>query len=303
MKKKTKNTHIVYHIADLDGHLSGLIACEGLKAQGVRDIVMHGHDYSYDHDELMEKLLAQNGDDVYMLDLSLPKQMMISLAYRSEGQFFWFDHHKTAIDDMGEADIRGTREVGKAACIIAWEYFYPEEVLPLGVELLGQYDVWDLDGVRDWDGMVMPFQYFWKYQSTMPHPDINSPLKALLHWDESAVEDMVSRGVTILDYQKRQCVNQAEIYAHEETFNVGGGEYRVICINSNLRNSMALEGAFNFNRHDFMCVYVRLKGQWVVSFYHPNPKKIDVGKIAKCFGGGGHAGAAGCQLDILPWES
>ena len=43
------------------------------------------------------------------------------------------------------------------------------------------------------------------------------------------------------------------------------------------------------------------KGQWAVSLYSSNAD-IDVSKIAKAKGGGGHKGAAGFQCKTLPFE-
>ena len=152
----------------------------------------------------------------------------------------------------------------------------------------------------------MPFQYYWKYRDTDPAQwGDASPLYPILKAGDDVIRTMIMTGVELLDYQSRQCKIMAEAHAHEETITPPDSTdvYNIICINSNLRNSIALDAVFNERRHDFMCVYAWTNNQWVLSFYHPNPPEgLNIGvDVAKRYGGGGHAGAAGCQLKELPW--
>lgn len=59
--------------------------------------------------------------------------------------------------------------------------------------------------------------------------------------------------------------------------------------------------AFSDKLNEFdVCVAMIYNGEkWVVSLYSVNPK-IDVGDIAKAYGGGGHHGAAGFVCKSLP---
>lgn len=298
-----KTTHIVYHIADLDGHASGLVALEASEKK--RNVKLYGHDYGFDHEELVNHFSPN--DDIIMLDITLPQDFMVDLAMNHHGDFILIDHHASRFDELRPLEIRGVLEKGKAACVLAWEYFFPEKEIPMGIELLGQYDVWDKKGKYDWEKEVLPFQYYWKYRDTDPEQwGESSHLRYLLHGSENVFRSMIASGVEILDYQRRQCKIFAESYAHEERFffpNYDGKEYKALCINSNLRGSIALESVFNDRIHDFMCVYAYTDGKWVLSFYHPDPPEgLNLGELAsKGFGGGGHKGAAGCQLSGLPW--
>lgn len=295
-------THIIYHIADADGHMSGLIA---LKAhENSSEIEMHGYDNGFNYEELMAKI--EDDDLVIMLDISLPKELMFELSDRA-GDFIWIDHHQTAIDEVADIGIKGVQEVGTAACRLAWEYFYPNEVCPMGIALLAQYDVWDKEGRYDWKEQVMPFQYYWKYRDTDPGQfGLNSEMAILLSDNNiNLIPAMVIDGRNILNYEKRRSKVMAETYAHVETINTGERSYNALCINSNVRSSMALDSMFDERKHDFMCVYVDTGTEFRISFYHPNAEEygLHLGKdVAKKFGGGGHAGAAGCNLLDLPWE-
>jgi len=52
------------------------------------------------------------------------------------------------------------------------------------------------------------------------------------------------------------------------------------------------------DRYDLLIPYYHDGTQWTVSLYS---EKVDVSKIAKARGGGGHKGAAGFQCAALPW--
>jgi hypothetical protein len=65
------------------------------------------------------------------------------------------------------------------------------------------------------------------------------------------------------------------------------------------------KGSQNFcdkmDKYDVLCAYIhRPDGMFGISFY--SATGTDVSVIAKAYGGGGHAGAAGCILKELPIE-
>jgi|GEM_PF-769959 len=78
---------------------------------------------------------------------------------------------------------------------------------------------------------------------------------------------------------------------------------RCICLNTPLFSSQSFEGVWDPEKHDVMVAFALMAtGKWKVSLYTDKPT-INCGGIAKTFGGGGHAGAAGFVCDKLPWEA
>jgi nanoRNase/pAp phosphatase (c-di-AMP/oligoRNAs hydrolase) len=62
------------------------------------------------------------------------------------------------------------------------------------------------------------------------------------------------------------------------------------------------DSKWNEDKYDIMVTFCRLPSQtWTVSMY-TTKKNINVGKLAKKFGGGGHTKAAGFQCKDLPFE-
>jgi len=125
-----------YHSSDLDGLCSGAIM-----ARAMPDAEMRGYDYGQPF-----PWADVEGRDVHMSDVSLqPGEDMARLATVAKS-LTWVDHHKSAIDDAatrGLSGLPGLRRIGDAACELCWEfYFGGKKPEPLGVHLLGRYDVW-----------------------------------------------------------------------------------------------------------------------------------------------------------------
>jgi len=284
------STICFYHSRDLDGFCSGAIV-----KRKFPDAEMIGYDYGepFPFDKV-------EGKNVIMVDVSLPMDEMGDIASKSKS-FVWIDHHASAINDYHNYDgqsldkIRGDLKVGKAACELAWEYFFPDEVMPYAVKLLGTYDVWRKGDMDFWNDSVMPFQYglrgrvdsFDKFPASLFNPG----------GDKLIEMNAVHEGNITLMYQENQ--NKGLM---KGSFVAKVSGYTAICCNVGLVNfnSQVFASVFDPEKHDIMVPFAYLgpeTGQWRVSFYREDDRTdIDCSVIAKSFLGGGHAGAAGCQV-------
>jgi hypothetical protein len=213
--------------------------------------------------------------------------------------FTWIDHHKSAIDAYNDAVENGigfrsmdvhVLEVGRAACELTWEYLFPGEELPLAVLLLGAYDVWRKKDLKAWEEQVMPFQYGIRMESS----SVDTFPMTLLDSDYR-VEGIIQIGNSILEYQKGQ--NEGLMKGAFKT-EVHG--YQAVCCNIGLVNfnSQSFSSVFDPEEDEIMIAFCYLGpslDQWRISFYTEDPN-IDVSVLAKKYGGGGHRGAAGCQV-------
>ena len=271
-----------YHSADLDGHCSGALI---KRFYDLCELIPINYGDKFPWETIGEQEM------VFMVDFSLqPFEEMLRLADRAN--LIWIDHHETAIQDyrMTGWSIEGVRENGKAACELVWEYLFSGEEMPDAVRLLGRYDVLDLDYSND----VMPFQYGMRRYDT-------DPRRALALWtdllcgDLVLVERIIQEGQSILSHETASNAKYAGAFAFETEFE----GLSAIAMNRGQLGSLAFESVFDPDKHDIMIGFVRRMGQWTVTLYSRDG--INVGEIAKKYGGGGHANAAGFQCEKLPF--
>jgi oligoribonuclease NrnB/cAMP/cGMP phosphodiesterase (DHH superfamily) len=285
---------VIYHSADLDGFCSGSIAKMALmELYGFlpENIEMIGYDYGNpppnigDHDTM-----------VVMTDISLPGEYMLKLNERGQA-FIWIDHHKTAIklsEEEGYVNACGVRTIGDSASLLTWNYFYTgADRIPLIVYWVDRYDVWKQG--PDWN-TVMEAQYGMRHQMSNPKDE-----KAFEEWlvrlyDDSLMEDVFYDGKTILAYE----TEQARIKC-SKAFDLEFEGLKFAAINNPIGGSTILN-SYRREDHQGLMVfsYHGRKQRWVVSMYKNELNEgVDLSEIAKKYGGGGHAGACGFEVDDI----
>ena len=274
----------IFHRIDFDGMCSGAIVkhfhpdCEMIG-------INHGEPFPWE--------ILEENEQIFMVDFSLPIEDMKRL--NNFCMLTWIDHHDTAIRAAHEAGFLTNAGMSlnnsKAACELTWEWFYPTEKMPLGVFLLGRWDVWDHAADPDTE----KYQYGMRtYPDT--HPDNQEFWKDIFSGIKDV--DIVIKGNLILIYENKQNAMFAE--SHYFLTDIDG--YMAIALNKGMTNSKAFDSVYDENDHDLMLTFVRTpKKQWRISMYTTN-KDVHVGNIAKKFGGGGHPGAAGFICETLPFD-
>jgi len=265
-----------YHSSDLDGHCSGAIVkfhypeCE-----------MWPIDYGarFPIDKIKE------GGTVYMVDFTLqPFDQMVELAEKCK--LIWIDHHKTALEEAEKRGfvVRGLRRIGIGACSLTWEFINSHLPIPKPVKLLAKYDVWDHS-----DPDTLPFQYGMRLRETDPATEEGMKLWGQLFSSSFfAFDKILEEGKVILKYQKQIDTKYCARHAYPAVFE----GYKALVLNRGIVNSMTFENAPGAKDADIFVTYVFSGKNWIVSLYANKPD-IDVSRIAKKYGGGGHKGAAG----------
>lgn len=273
----------IYHSADFDG-----ICCGAIFHRRFPDAELFGYDYGkpFPWDEVKDR-------DVYMADVSLPIGDMFRLREEAKS-FTWVNHHKSIIEDAEAANFETPRSlfIGKAACELLWEYLYPNEEIPLAVQLLGRYDVWDHS-----DSRTLLFQY------GLRALDVRDPSlffwKQLVYTGTSLIEvpDIIDKGETILGYISRDNSSYVSAASFEAEFH----GLHVIACNRGLGNSQLFDSVWDESKYDAMVVfYLNKRRQWRVSLYTTRDD-VDVSLVAKKLGGGGHQRAAGFVTNSCPF--
>ena len=301
-----------YHGADNDGKLAGAIVKLAYEKAG-DDIVMYPWDYGqpFPWDKV-------EGREVVMVDLALQPFSEHAKLARLANKFVWIDHHKTAINEFdvatasmdGVPPMPGLQRTDFAACELAWFYYNLEPAvslkeqldankLPTGVRWVGRYDIWNHS-----DPDTLPFKYgLDSHQIDPSKEDCDwDLLRAMITgWVKRAdqlspIGRVLRDGKVIYEYTK---INFKK-YAESAAFTTVLDGHSVIALNRLYGGSQSIEAVFEQGKHEFMVAFgytPKSNGQWTVNMY-TEEGKIDVGSIAKKFGGGGHAGAAGFQISI-----
>ncbi len=282
----------IFHSRDLDGYSSGAIV-----KKRYPDTILVGYDYG-------QKLTFPEGinladHNVIMIDVSLDDMAdMFALANKCKSLTF-IDHHVSAIKkyeavkDQAPSNFITVLENGISACEGGWKYLFPNEKMPDGIRLLGEYDTFRNNDKKHWEDEVMPFQYGMRLlcnsPETFPQEIFDIPNKH----NNFIVETMIA-GTTVLKYQSM--INEAQC---KRAFEYEFEGLRAICLNGGGFSSDVFKSVYDESKHDVMMPF-QFDGkqkQWILSMY--TTKDIDCSEIAIKYGGGGHAKACGFSvLDI-----
>ena len=212
---------IVFHRVDYDGVFSYCIARSALEKNS--EVMTLGYTYG----DPIPDLSSLDYDEIYLVDISFPWEMMKSLSEDGR-RFVWIDHHGTAVRDSeahGYANVEGLRVLGTAAVELTWEYFYPDEGKPLMAEILGAYDVWNKNHPTwNWSDDIVPIQLAFRSAFGMNNQDIYSnfdPFSETLLSSDGSVRDWIERGRLIKKYEDQQFRGAVRAYGFPVT--VAGG--------------------------------------------------------------------------------
>lgn len=286
----------LYHGIDLDGFCSGAIYAKAMRERWKSDFELIPANYGWDLP--WEKF---DGAHVTLIDFSLQPWSEFERLFSIAASVTWIDHHKSAIDELTKVipdsqphGLTSVLDTTRAACELAWDHYFAPDLMPVAVEFLGRYDVWDHS-----DDRVLPFQYGMRNYDL--RPDVGED-RAM--WDDllavrypPLVDRVRAEGKTILKYQTRE----DEIGARASCFTLEWEGLKWIGANRGGRGSKFFDSVYDPERHDGMMSFAWNGEVFTFGLYSTKPE-IDCGAIAKRNGGGGHPGAAGFRCDNLPFE-
>jgi oligoribonuclease NrnB/cAMP/cGMP phosphodiesterase (DHH superfamily) len=294
---------IFYHRKDMDGLASGAIARHYLKSKNysVREV-------PFDYYDDFPTDIPEGSKIVFMDVVIQPYAKMFELKDRYK--VIVIDHHKTWIETPGANTFMGLISTEKSGCMLTWEYFYPNIEMPKLIKNLGLFDIWDKEDAMRWKDEIVPTNFAALSQNM--HPSIKRPGEPLDNFIDSYINDyfklntesqearmreLIAVGKQVWNYTYYDDAQTASAAAMEcEFFN-----HNCIMINSR-RNSFAFDTVYDPKRHYMKISWYYTKDGYSFSLYCDDavtdPSK-DLSKIAKLYGGGGHAGACGFQADYV----
>lgn len=222
---------------------------------------------------------------VVVVDFSLPLEDMQRLA--RDHELIWIDHHISAIRLLGEAARawQGLQNTREAACVLTWQYFFPNQPVPRALVLIGDRDVW-----RWAEADTGPFDAGLGQENT--HPENDDLWLPLLADDPERLQVLVERGKILRAAQLHDIDKRLASYGYAVIFE---GQ-RTMAVNA--RGNGDFGEAIRAKNYSLAYCYIDgIQNGRLMTFVTLLSSEVDVSRIAQKFGGGGHPGAAGFSFE------
>jgi oligoribonuclease NrnB/cAMP/cGMP phosphodiesterase (DHH superfamily) len=210
------------------------------------------------------------GADVLIADISWPRPEMLRVAAEAR-DLVVLDHHKTAEQELRDLPFAHF-DMARSGAVITWDYLHDAPAPPL------------LRYIQDRD--------LWRWEL----PDARQVLSALdsypmdfSTWDRLEPQALVAEGRAIeryIEQQLQRLLPRARLRAFEG--------HNVPVINSPIWSSDL--GARLGAGYPFAVIWSEDGDGYRVFSLRSPPDGLDVGELARRFGGGGHAHSAGFRL-------
>ncbi len=230
--------------------------------------------------------LGGPGCDLYILDFSYPKQTLLHLIDEDQpASITILDHHASAQKEL-EGLVKSDNvmltikfDMAKSGARLAWEYFWPNTVVPGLILQVESRELWkfDLPDSREINAAIASYE---------------KKFKLWQGWYEGwyrYADSLADEGEAILRYQgqmvKMICQHASEVV-------VDGNKIPVVntpLLQSEVAGELAKGKAFA------AVWYLAEDGKERWSF-RSDENGIDVSEMAKRVGGGGHPHASGCNI-------
>lgn len=271
-----RKVYVLYHSPCMDGTAAALAAKMALEKAGI--------DATYIPVKYGDRPEIEPVSRVYFLDYSWPREDLNKLV-EQDCSLIIIDHHKTAAKDLegfGRIDrgIKCVFDMNKSGAVLAWEFFHGDSV-PKFFQYVQNRDLW-----------------LWE----MPHGEEFSAWLSSYEWSIDVFEGLFAffeetpsiafnQGAAILRAQRQQ----VEAVCKNARWIMLDG-VQVIGVNSPILQSEVgarLLELFPDSRYSAVW-YTTALGQQKFSLRGRGD--FDVSDVAKKFGGGGHANAAGFYM-------
>jgi oligoribonuclease NrnB/cAMP/cGMP phosphodiesterase (DHH superfamily) len=216
---------------------------------------------------------------LYLVDFSLPLEVMQQMYNDLNGNIQVIDHHKTAQAAL-QRFPNCVFDMTKCGAVLSWEYFHPGKKLPVFLQYIQDYDIWT---------KKLPYTneaaaYVNSYERTLNIFDQHA--KTFEH----AFEKVTTEGAGMLRYHQRdidKICQSARPYMWEDSI-------KCLVVNTSIFMSSDVGGALAERNPEvkFICCYCDTEEGF--RYYSLRSRgDFDVSILAAKFGGGGHKNAAG----------
>lgn len=228
------------------------------------------------------------GKHVAIVDFSYKRDVMREIC-RAAASVLVLDHHKTAQAELdglenefsdSNKSVQIKFEEGKSGVLMAWEYFFGDtRPMPDLIGYLDAGDLWQLDRYPDTKQVQAALR---SYPYDFEQWD---------HWmTPEGVDQLRAEGGAIRRYIDQKV---AELLKTRHEIEVAGEKIMAVNAPWFLASETAGALAEQSEQGWGICYYNTYDGK---TFSLRSRGEVDVSEIAKKYGGGGHAGAAGFRM-------
>ena len=252
---------VIYHKACSDGFAAAYAAWRLLGNRAEYIAAAHG-----------EEAPSVRGKHVVCLDFAYPNAITKQLIAEA-ASFLVIDHHKSTMVDLVDVP-QAHFDMTKSGAMLAWEFFHPGEEPPKFIRYVQDRDLWQWklpyskEFSASFDMVPFEFERFDEFCSDSVFDAAVRQGGHVLSHKRAAVLQMASRGA------KRRLKGFDAMVVNASHWIDEVGNY--------LSRDAELGVVWYYN-HNKKMSFVSLRS---------NDENVDVSEIAKCFGGGGHRGAA-----------
>ena len=216
-------------------------------------------------------------DEVYILDWSAPRAVLqeIKTLVRS---LVVLDHHKTAQEQLLGLDF-ALFEMKKSGAMLSWEYFNPDSEIPALIKYVQDRDLWTkaLPATEEMHLALGSFRQSFEVWNVLASLSIKDYCALMVQIGRPLLQAKESKIAAWI--KKAKWINLA---GHK----ILGLEVEDFSLISDGLNKLCKENSST----PFAAAWYIQEGQKVWSL---RSLGVDVGEIAKSYGGGGHSKAAG----------
>lgn len=227
------------------------------------------------------------GRIVYMVDFSYKRPILLEMAKQAL-YIHIIDHHKTAEADLKDLpfNVNAKFDMEKSGAGLTWEHFYGTENAPALVKYVEDRDLWRF-----------------KYPATeIVNAYVFSKDYSFANWEQLnkevsyQFESVSDKGAAIVAKHHKDVL---ELSANKFRKTIAGHEVWVV----NVPYTLASDMGHLLDKGEPFAATFYYDGEGFAFSLRSDDNGLDVGEIAKKFGGGGHKHSAGFKVKapLLVW--
>lgn len=322
---KEKKYLLVYHKEDNDGCFSAAMFYNYLLNMSVPayNITLYGCDYN-DIDKVSVaapgnkvKTYFEQTADMYdyliMTDISFKADIMKRLFKSKENNFIWVDHHSPIIKDSFKfefSDVNGIRDTSRSAILNAYKFLFDQfdnnyiekqKSIEL-LRIMSGMDSWSFDKEGFSKEYVMSVNQGVTNTFLLEMDAVIEYVRTLLYdkhdddWYDAEIEKFKSIGEMYLRVEAHKMAENVAKSAREYILD----DDKVACGFFYAGQSFSQIFDSVKDKYEHGVLFKQLSdNKWTISLYNTRDDvKFHCGEYLKSkYGGGGHLGAAGCQIN------
>lgn len=264
----------IYHGHCADGFASAWVVRKAF----LGNVDFHAGCYGDDPPEV-------SGRDVFLVDFSYPRPVLEAMVAVADSVTI-LDHHATAAADLDSLPGAITRfDPDHSGCMITWQYFFGSQTPPALLLHIEDRDLWQFAMDRTREILAGLFSHPYDFD-------------AYDYWmaDSTTLDGLATDGAAILRKMRRDLEELLPLMTRQMW--IGG--HRVPAVNLPLTLASEAAGALAIGQPFAACYW---DGPDVRTFsLRSDSYGLDVSRIARRYGGGGHPHAAGFRTayGVLP---